>query len=89
MLPSSPDGGAAVTNNVVFTTTLTGHLYAFNATTGATLLNTPLSAGSNAAVTVDGDYLLVGAGVALTKTEQPLIIAYKIGANEKLPDTVK
>ena len=30
-LPSSPYGAATVTNNVVFTTTYSGHLYAFNA----------------------------------------------------------
>ena len=37
-LPSSPYGAAAVTNNVVFTTTYNGDLYAFNAATGAILL---------------------------------------------------
>ena len=62
-LPSSPYGAAAVTNNVVFTTTYSGHLYAFNATTGAILLNTPLSAGSNAPVAIDGDYVIAGAAV--------------------------
>jgi alcohol dehydrogenase (cytochrome c) len=88
-LPSSPDGAAAVTNNLVFTTTLTGHLYAFNASTGAIVLNTPLSAGSNSAVTIDGDYVIVGAGAPLVKGEHSLIIAYRLGANGKLPDTVK
>jgi outer membrane protein assembly factor BamB len=85
-LPSSPYGAAAVTNNVVFTTTYSGHLYAFNATTGAILLNTPLSAGSNAPVAVDGDYVITGAAVPLSG--QSLIIAYKLGATGKLPDTV-
>jgi outer membrane protein assembly factor BamB len=47
-LPSSPYGAAAVTNNVVSTTTYNGYLYAFNAATGAILLKTPLSAGTNA-----------------------------------------
>jgi outer membrane protein assembly factor BamB len=87
-LASSPDGGAAITNNVVFTTTLNGHLYAFNASTGATLLNTPLSATTNAPVTIDGDYVIVGAGAPLSKSQRPLIIAYRLGANGKLPDTV-
>jgi alcohol dehydrogenase (cytochrome c) len=88
-LPSSPYGAATVTNNVVFTTTYNGHLYAFNATTGAILLNTPLSAGSNAPVTIAGDYVIVGAGVpSLSKGRQSLIIAYKLGAKGKLPDTV-
>ena len=85
-LPSSPYGAAAVTGNVVFTTTYSGHLYAFNATTGAILLNTPLSAGSNAPVTIDGDYVITGASVPLSG--QALIIAYKLGAKGKLPDTV-
>ena len=86
-LPSTPYGAAAVTNNVVFTTTYNGNLYAFNATTGAILLKTPLSAGTNAPVTIDGDYVIVGAGVAFT-TGRALIIAYKLGAKGKLPDTV-
>jgi len=87
-LPSSPYGAATVTNNVVFTTTYSGYLYAFNAATGAILLKTPLSALSNAPVAVDGDYVLVGAGVPVPKTDKQLIIAYQLGAKGKLPDTV-
>jgi alcohol dehydrogenase (cytochrome c) len=87
-LPSSPYGAATVTNNVVFTTTYSGYLYAFNAATGAILLKTPLSSGSNAPVAVDGDYVLVGAGVQVPKNNKQLIIAYKLGAGGKLPDTV-
>src|SRR5450755_2251378 len=85
-LPSTPYGAAAVTNNVVFITTYSGHLYAFNAATGAILLNTPLSAGSNAPVTIDGGYVIAGAAVPLSG--QALIIAYKLGAHGKLPRTV-
>jgi alcohol dehydrogenase (cytochrome c) len=88
-LPSSPYGAAAVTNDVVFTTTYHGDLYAFNAATGAILLKTPLSAGTNAPVTIDGDYVIVGAANALASGERPLIIAYKLGAKGKLPDTVR
>ena len=87
-LPSSPYGAAAVTNNVVFTTTFNGDLYAFNAATGAILLKTPLSAGTNAPVTIDGDYVIAGAANALSSGQQPLIIAYKLGGQGKLPDTV-
>jgi alcohol dehydrogenase (cytochrome c) len=87
-LPSSPYGAATVTNNVVFTTTYSGYLYAFNATTGAILLKTPLSSDCNAPVAVDGDYVLVGAGVQAPKNDKQLIIAYKLGATGKLPDTV-
>jgi outer membrane protein assembly factor BamB len=87
-LPSSPYGAATITNNVVFTTTFNGYLYAFNAATGAILLKTPLSAGTNAPVTIDGDYVIVGAANALSKGQQPLIIAYELGGKGKLPDTV-
>jgi alcohol dehydrogenase (cytochrome c) len=86
-LPSSPYGAATVTNNVVFTTTYSGHLYAFNAATGAILLNTPLSAGSSAPVAIDGGYVIAGAAVPLSG--QALIIAYKLGAHGKLPHTVR
>jgi hypothetical protein len=76
-----------VTNDVVFTTTCAGYLYAVSAATGAILLKTPLSAGSNAPVTIDGDYVIAGAGVA-GPGQQPLIIAYKLGGTGRLPDTV-
>jgi alcohol dehydrogenase (cytochrome c) len=87
-LPFAPYGAASVTNNVVMTTTFNGHLYAFNARTGAVLLNTRLSAATNAPVTIDGDYVIVGAGEQLSNSQHPLIIAYKLGANGKLPDKV-
>ena len=88
-LPSSPYGAATVTNNVVFTTTYSGDLYAFNATTGAILLKTPLSTQTNTPVAVAGDYVLVGAAVpSLTAHRQALIIAYELGAKGKRPDTV-
>jgi glucose dehydrogenase len=87
-LPSSPYGAATVTSNVVFTTTFHGDLYALNAATGAILREIPLSAGANAPVAIDGDYVIAGAGVPLSKTQQPMIIAYKLGGTGKLPETV-
>ena len=87
-LPSSPYGAATVTNDVVFTTTFLGDLYALNAATGAILLKKPLPAGSNAPVAIDGDYVIAGAGTALSSAQHPMIIAYKLGASGKLPDTV-
>ncbi|MGH3271106.1 MAG: PQQ-binding-like beta-propeller repeat protein, partial [Trebonia sp.] len=70
LLPSSPYGAATVTNDVVFTTTLHGDLYALDATTGAILFKTPMSAWSNAPVAVDGDYVVAGAGAAMTSTQR-------------------
>jgi len=87
-LPSSPYGAATVTNNVVFTTTFHGDLYALNAATGAILLKTPLTAGSNAPVAINGDYVIAGAGAPLSASQQPMIIAYKLGATGRLPETV-
>jgi alcohol dehydrogenase (cytochrome c) len=88
LLPSSPYGAATVTNDVVFTTTFKGYLYALNATTGAILFTTPMSAGSNAPVAVDGDYIIAGAGTDLSSGDRNLIIAYKLGGTGKLPHTV-
>jgi alcohol dehydrogenase (cytochrome c) len=86
-LPSSPYGAATITNNIVFTTTYSGYLYAFNAANGAILLKTPLSTGTNAPVSIDGDYVIAGAGVQVPKARRNLIIAYKLGATGKLPTT--
>jgi alcohol dehydrogenase (cytochrome c) len=87
-LPSTPYGAATVTNDVVFTTTFHGDLYALNAATGAILFTTPLSAGTNAPVAIDGDYVIAGAGAPLSARQQSMIIAYKLGGTGKLPDTV-
>jgi alcohol dehydrogenase (cytochrome c) len=87
-LPSSPFGAATVTNDVVFTTTFKGYLYALDASTGAILFKTPMSAYSNAPVAVDGDYVIAGAGLSMSKTQRNMIIGYKLGATGKLPETV-
>ncbi|MGH3151190.1 MAG: PQQ-binding-like beta-propeller repeat protein, partial [Streptosporangiaceae bacterium] len=88
LLPSTPYGAATVTNDIVLTTTFSGYLYALNATTGAILFKTPMSAATNASVAVDGGYVIAGAGVALSSKQRNMIIAYKLGATGKLPDTV-
>jgi len=64
-----------------------GHTWV-NATTGAIVLKTPLSAGSNAPVAVDGDYVIAGAGTPLSAKQHPMLIAYKLGATGKLSTTV-
>ena len=87
LLPSSPYGAATVTNDVVFTTTFHGDLYVLDAANGAVLFKTPMSAWSNAPVAVDGDYVIAGAGVPVSSTQRAMIIAYKLGATGKLPDT--
>jgi len=86
-LPATPYGAAAVTNDVVFTTTYNGDLYAFSTATGAILLKKPLSAGTNAPVAIAGDYVITAASVLGQQNRQQhqLIIAYRLGAKGKLP----
>ncbi|HTT54074.1 MAG TPA: PQQ-binding-like beta-propeller repeat protein [Streptosporangiaceae bacterium] len=78
-LPSSPYGAAAVTNDVVFTTTFHGELYAFDAATGAVLRTIRLPFRTNTPVTIDGDYLITAASVLSSVKQHVLIIAYKLG----------
>jgi outer membrane protein assembly factor BamB len=61
-LPSMNFGAATVANDVVFTSTYTGTVYAFDTQTGKTLWTTKAPAGINSFPAVDGDTLLVGAG---------------------------
>jgi outer membrane protein assembly factor BamB len=61
-LPSMDFGGATVANDVVFTSTYAGTVYAFDTQTGETLWTTQTPAGINSFPAIDGDTLLVGAG---------------------------
>jgi outer membrane protein assembly factor BamB len=84
-LPSSPYGAATLANNVVFTTTFNGSLYAFESTTGKELWKTQLSAGTNAPVMVVGDTLITAGSFPLAPGQKALIIAYRLGATGTLP----
>jgi hypothetical protein len=57
--------------------------------TGAILFKSAMSAGINAQVAVDGDYVIACAGVSLSTMQRNMIIAYKLGATGKLPGTVR
>src|SRR4029077_1292321 len=83
-LPSSPYGAVTVANNVVFTTTFNGTLYAFNASTGTELWHSGLSSETNAPVAVVGDTLLTAASFA-GASGHGLITAYRLGAHGMLP----
>jgi outer membrane protein assembly factor BamB len=62
-LPSPDFGCATVSNDVVFTSTFDGTVYAFAAGDGTILWQAQLRAGINACPAIVGDLLLVGAGV--------------------------
>ncbi len=55
--PSAAFGAATAVNDLVFTTTFEGTLYAFNAGNGAIVWETALPAGTNTGVAVSGDML--------------------------------
>jgi outer membrane protein assembly factor BamB len=84
-LPSSAYGAATIANNVVFTTTFDGTLYALSESTGDELWKTKLSAGTNAPVGVVGDTVLTAGSFPSGPGQKALIIAYRLGATGKLP----
>ena len=84
-LPSSAYGAATIANNVVFTTTFDGTLYALSEITGDVLWKTKLSAGTNAPVGVVGDTVVTAASFPSSSRQRALIIAYRLGATGKLP----
>jgi predicted lipoprotein with Yx(FWY)xxD motif len=83
-LPSSPYGAVTIANDVVFTTTFNGTLYALNASSGAELWHTGLGSNTNAPVAVSGDTLLTAASFP-GPSGHGLIIAYRLGAHGQLP----
>jgi len=77
--PSMALGGATVVNDVVFTATYDGHIYAYNATTGQQLWTFDSPVGINAWPAVAGDTIVWPAGVA-SGGEKPQLIAFRLGA---------
>jgi outer membrane protein assembly factor BamB len=78
-LPSLDVGAATVANDVVFTSTYAGTVYAFDTQTGKTLWTTKAPAGINSFPAIDGDTLLVGAGTSgFDKKPKFQLIAYSL-----------
>jgi alcohol dehydrogenase (cytochrome c) len=74
---SSPDFGCAtVANDVAFTSTYNGAVYAFAARDGATLWRASMQARVNACPAVVGDLLLVGAGIQRPNGAAPELVAF-------------
>jgi alcohol dehydrogenase (cytochrome c) len=79
--PSPAFGAATVANDVVFTETLAGKIYAFDAMTGKALWTTSAPAGINAFPAVTKNMLIVGAGATgKQKHPQNEIVAYSLNA---------
>jgi outer membrane protein assembly factor BamB len=87
--PQAAYGAATVSNDLVWTTTFDGKLWALNTETGEVVWSTQLSAGTNSPISINEDTVLTGAGYASGKGQEPLIVAYKLGATGKLPSEEK
>jgi outer membrane protein assembly factor BamB len=81
-LPSSDYSGATVVNDVVFTATFDGTLYAFKTTTGEKLWSYQIPAGANSWPSVAGNTLLWPCGLGSV----PSLVAFKLGANTPVLD---
>jgi outer membrane protein assembly factor BamB len=78
VLPHSPYGAATVVNDLVFTTTLDGTLWAISTRTGAVVWRSQLPAGTDAPVAVAGDTLITAGSMALASGQSPQIVAYRL-----------
>ena len=76
-LPSLDVGGATVVNDLVFTATFDGTIYAFNATTGNQVWTYKGPGGINSWPSISGDTLVWPVGLGSV----PSVLAFKLGAN--------
>ncbi len=84
-LPTAAYGAVTLANDVVFTTTYNGTLYALDASTGDELWKTTLSAGTNAPVAVVGNTVITAGSFPQAAGQKALITAYRLGATGTLP----
>lgn len=78
-LASVPLGAATVVNNIVFTSTLDGNVYGFNAGNGDQVWTSPLPAGAVAPIAAYSDTLIVPAGLVTKKGQKAQVVAFTIG----------
>ena len=74
----SPYGAASLTNDVAFTTTYDGTVWALSTKTGKVLWSAKLPAGTNTPVTIAGDTVITAGSFPQSKTQKALIVAYRL-----------
>jgi alcohol dehydrogenase (cytochrome c) len=79
-LPEGMYGGASISNDLVFTTTYDGTVWALTRRTGKVVWKRSLPAGSIAPVGISGDTLLSAGGIALDDSQQLKLVAFRLGA---------
>jgi outer membrane protein assembly factor BamB len=78
-LPHGEYGGATVTNDLVFTTTFEGTIWALHRHTGRIVWKAPLPAGSIAPVGITGDTVLSAGGIRMDRDQRLEIVAFRLG----------
>jgi mono/diheme cytochrome c family protein len=86
-LPQPAYGAATVSNDLVFTTTFEGKLIALDRDNGNVVWEKQMPAGTNANMAIVGDTLITAASFPQSKGQQPVIIAYRLGATGAGPTT--
>jgi outer membrane protein assembly factor BamB len=77
--PTPLFGAATAVNDLVFVTTVSGTLYALDASSGEVAWQTQLPAGTNTGVAIAGDTLIAPAGLAEASGQSPELVAYRLG----------
>jgi outer membrane protein assembly factor BamB len=77
-LPSAAFGATTAVNDLVFVTSFTGKLFAFNDSNGSVAWEAALPAGSNTGVSVSGDTVVAPAGIAVESGQTPEIVAFRL-----------
>jgi outer membrane protein assembly factor BamB len=86
-LPQPAYGAATVSNDLVFTTTFDGKVIALDRDDGHIVWQKQMPAGTNAPMAIVGDTLITAASFPQSKDQQPVIIAYRLGATGTVPTT--
>lgn len=74
----SPYGAASVVNDLVFTTTFDGTVFALNTKTGQEVWRASLPAASNSPLAINGDTVIAAGGWPQDDTQHPEIVAYRL-----------
>jgi len=77
-IDQSPYGGTTVTNDLVFTTTFDGTVYAVNTRTGKLAWKSKMAGSTNSPVAISGDILLAASGWPQSPTERAELVAYQL-----------
>ncbi|MBJ7459298.1 MAG: c-type cytochrome [Thermoleophilaceae bacterium] len=78
-LASVPLGAATVVNNIVFTSTLDGHVYGFDASSGDEVFESKLPAGAVSPMAAFDGTLIVPASFVSRKGQKAQVVAFTIG----------